>query len=168
MGKIIINCEHCGKEIARYPSHIRPHNYCSQACLGAAVKAKELIRDSTKTSARMSEYNREHNPTAMDFARRCKLRNHHLGSGEQKGYTKRFGKPEHVFFAEQVLGRELRPDEVVHHIDRNKRNNSLDNLVVMTRSEHSKLHYACRGKKEVMSDAFQALSVSGISEAVDF
>lgn len=167
MAKALLRCEHCGKEIMRHPSHIHQHNYCSRECLGAAITAKELIRDTEKTSAHMSEYNRKHNPTATDFSRRTALRNARLGTGKKNGYTKRYGTPEHVLFAEQALGRKLKPDEVVHHIDRNKRNNSLDNLVVMTRSEHSRLHMLCRGMKEVMSDAFQALSVSASGEAVD-
>ncbi len=31
-------------------------------------------------------------------------------------------------------------DTVVHHIDENKKNNSLENLQIMSRSEHCKLH----------------------------
>lgn len=54
----------------------------------------------------------------------------------QKGKTDR----EHRFVAKEMLGRELMPDEVVHHIDGNKRNNSPDNLLVVTRSEHAKIH----------------------------
>lgn len=34
----------------------------------------------------------------------------------------------------------LRPDYYVHHIDGNKLNNNLDNLVVMTKAEHTRLH----------------------------
>lgn len=41
---------------------------------------------------------------------------------------------------ETKLGRKLSKEEVVHHIDGNKTNNSLDNLQLMTRSEHSSHH----------------------------
>ena len=41
---------------------------------------------------------------------------------------------------ECALGRALRQDEIVHHKDGNKLNNSIDNLVVMTRSEHAHEH----------------------------
>ena len=38
------------------------------------------------------------------------------------------------------LGRWIRTDEHVHHIDENKLNNSFDNLLILTASEHAKLH----------------------------
>lgn len=48
---------------------------------------------------------------------------------------------EHRFIMEQKLGRPLRKyEEVVHHKDHDPSNNSLDNLEVLSPSEHSKLH----------------------------
>lgn len=47
--------------------------------------------------------------------------------------------PYHRFLASYVLGEDIE-GLVVHHIDGNKHNNRLDNLKVMTFSEHSKLH----------------------------
>ena len=47
---------------------------------------------------------------------------------------------EHRFIAEKIFGRKLAPNEVVHHIDRNKRNNSPENLIIVTRSEHAHIH----------------------------
>jgi len=41
---------------------------------------------------------------------------------------------------EDYLGRELLPSEVVHHIDMDKTNNSIDNLQIMTHGKHSALH----------------------------
>lgn len=47
---------------------------------------------------------------------------------------------EHRHIMQLHLGRKLSFNEVVHHIDGNKRNNNLSNLEVMTRSEHIKHH----------------------------
>lgn len=47
----------------------------------------------------------------------------------------------HRVIMENKLGRLLQPDEVVHHIDHNKKNNSIDNLQVLTNKEHAKLHH---------------------------
>ena len=46
----------------------------------------------------------------------------------------------HHHIMEQILGRKLAKDEVVHHIDGNKLNNDPSNLQVMTRAEHSRIH----------------------------
>lgn len=41
---------------------------------------------------------------------------------------------------EEILGRKLLRNEVVHHKDEDPTNNDPDNLEVMTRSEHIRLH----------------------------
>lgn len=47
---------------------------------------------------------------------------------------------EHTLIVEKYLGRRLTKDEVVHHKDGDKLNNNIENLELMTRSEHGKLH----------------------------
>jgi hypothetical protein len=46
-------------------------------------------------------------------------------------YVKEGGRYQHRVAAEQILGRPLRPGEVVHHLDGNKHNNSPFNVIVM-------------------------------------
>lgn len=48
---------------------------------------------------------------------------------------------EHRYIMQKHLGRRLSFNEVVHHKDGNKRNNSIENLELISRSEHAKLHY---------------------------
>jgi hypothetical protein len=50
------------------------------------------------------------------------------------------GRSVHVVMMEEKIGRRLAKDEVVHHIDENKHNNDIDNLQLMTRSEHARHH----------------------------
>lgn len=50
------------------------------------------------------------------------------------------GRSAHVLMMEQRLGRKLYQDECVHHIDRNRANNSIDNLALVTRAGHARLH----------------------------
>lgn len=47
---------------------------------------------------------------------------------------------EHRVVVERELGRALSADEIVHHRDGNKQNNSFENLEVMTQSEHTRHH----------------------------
>ena len=49
-------------------------------------------------------------------------------------------KPAHVVLTEEFLGRPLRENEVVHHINGEKDDNRLANLQVMDRAEHTRLH----------------------------
>lgn len=46
----------------------------------------------------------------------------------------------HRLEVELAIGRKLKYDEVVHHIDGNINNNAIDNLTIMSRAEHSRLH----------------------------
>ena len=50
------------------------------------------------------------------------------------------GRSVHVIAMEQRLGRPLRADEVVHHVDGDRSNNDINNLALMTRSAHGRLH----------------------------
>lgn len=50
------------------------------------------------------------------------------------------GKSEHVVIIENIIGRSLRKDEVVHHENGIRTDNRPENLRLMSRSEHSRIH----------------------------
>jgi hypothetical protein len=55
-------------------------------------------------------------------------------------YVRVGSRHEHRVLAELLLGRKLHSKEVVHHMDHNPKNNSPENLLVLSRSWHNRLH----------------------------
>jgi hypothetical protein len=51
----------------------------------------------------------------------------------------------HRLVMSEKIGRPLTKDEHVHHIDGNKLNNNIENLMLVTRSEHTKIEQALKG-----------------------
>lgn len=50
------------------------------------------------------------------------------------------GRGLHVVIKEAEIGRRILPTEVVHHDDEDKQNNAPENLVLMSRADHTRLH----------------------------
>ena len=72
---------------------------------------------------------------------------------DRKGYPryKDTGELVHRKVAAKKVGGPIYKGNVVHHKDGNKRNFRRDNIQVMSRSEHSKLHYKQRINKSIES-----------------
>lgn len=65
-------------------------------------------------------------------------------------YANKYGYVlEHRIVMENSLGRILDKSEIVHHIDGNKRNNEITNLVVLGSSDHIRLHHRIHGRRYV-------------------
>jgi hypothetical protein len=62
----------------------------------------------------------------------------------------------HILLGEMKIGRKLHKGEIVHHIDGDITNNSIDNLKVMTISEHQKEHWGedCNGRRDPRTGRF--------------
>ena len=112
MARVECICDWCGAPFSKQSWEMHEHNFC---CI-------EHFR--RFASERMTAMNEELNPKRMTDKTRAKLRRARLNSGDGVTYTKVYGRHEHRVVAEQMLGRPLKPGEVVHHIDEDKRNNN--------------------------------------------
>ncbi len=110
--KAQLTCQFCGKDYFVQPYRKLISKYCSWHC-GQIAKGKLAGAANIK-----------------------RLR----GKGGKHKYVKFYGVHEHRVVAAKKLGRALFKWEVVHHIDGDGKNNSPENLQVITQSEHMKIH----------------------------
>lgn len=139
MPKMYLVCDNCGKEYTSYQCG-KYHHFCSIECRRKAGKlvASAFDEDTRKRAGERITY---YNKNVFNHGEYRKRQAESLrGRGSGKGYIKVNGMHEHRLVAEEMLGRPLRPGEIVHHKDGNKRNNEPDNLEIMTQSEHIREH----------------------------
>lgn len=140
MGKILVNCDWCHKELLRYQCNLGKHIFCCSSCRSKFL-SKEHNPDGYIKHPHLTGLNVVLNPERMTPETRSKLRAAHLGSGEGKAYEKTFSRHTHRVVAEEILGRKLLPGEVVHNIDGNRRNNCPKNLMVFpSQNAHAAWH----------------------------
>lgn len=154
--KLNCKCEVCGKLFHRRSSHTNKnkHNFCSREC-HYKFKEKTMIGEGNhqyglkgykNSSWKSNEY------ITSNGYRKIYKPNHPLSD--------KYGRIlEHRYVAEKFLATKeelvlyngvyvLNPNLDVHHKDKNKLNNNIDNLQILTRSEHAKLHGDYKHRKQ--------------------
>lgn len=141
-------CDTCGTEIVA-TGRAWAARYCSTAC-GYEMRRRRLGERTCAYCGRSFFPWRE---TSKTCSRECRnkytapIRGEAMrGTGTRSPYLVRDGRPEHRVLLEQALGRKLRPDEQVHHINGDKKDNRIENLQIVTCSEHVLLHALERSK----------------------
>ena len=136
-------CSNCGKKFEYRGNHKKrnQHFFCCKEC-GYAFKEKKIYVPcdwcgkpiyKKRSDVARNKHNFCDVGCYLDFL------NFEMAGAENQKVA---GKIVYRRLAEMEIGRTLREDEEVHHIDGNHRNNNVDNLEVLTVSEHAKIHAA--------------------------
>lgn len=137
-----VTCEACGKEFWIPPSDKAERHFCGQACrlswLSEYVKKEVNVPGHSKghKAKHLTELNRQRNPLLA-------LEPDAVNRGSYKN-------KDHRRVMEGIIGRKLKPSEDVHHINGIHDDNRPENLIVMTHSEHLKLHWRMLKERGVM------------------
>ena len=142
-------CDNCGKEFVYRGHHgtRNKHFFCCYNCyIEFKTKKVEVSCDlcgepflKKRSDIRRSNYN---------FCCEECYRNYMSLSRQSKTGPKYYGKPIYRLMIEHELGRELTSEEQVHHVDGNHKNNAMSNLIVVSRSEHQKIHAAMKPRNK--------------------
>lgn len=121
----LFECPRCKSKTEKRTKRGMKAQFCSRKC----YSTKRNLRGAYKESVLISGY-------------RYILRTDHP-CRDLRGYVS-----EHRLVAENKIGRYLYKNEHVHHINHDKLDNRPENLMVMTKSEHMRLHMIERNKRK--------------------
>jgi len=128
-------CFWCGFEYVGYPGKQRgKRTFCCKKC------RCEWLGFHNRTEQRINQKG------GLTSEEKEKIANCRRNYGSGRTYEKRNGVHVHRVIAFQILGRQLMEGEVVHHLNKNKRDNRIENLVVCkNQSEHMKFFHWKKG-----------------------
>lgn len=149
--KVELRCETCGKIFTRHKSQSVGAKYCSYACKDGNPDYRATI--SERTSGEGNGYWKGGLTAHIDGYIYELCKGHPLAF-KSNGYVLQHRlvverylitcMPESEHLVEINGMQVLDPKAEIHHIDQNRTNNTLENLQVLSKSEHSKLHNALR------------------------
>lgn len=138
----------CGIESRKthdYPASDKQRDWCRK--LGASMKGRKITQEQKDSISKANKGRRKH--LDYEFGGHEKLRS----DGYVKVYcpdhphcTKDGYVMKHILVMEREIGRYLNPGECVHHKNRVRNDNRIENLALMTIHDHMSMHMKERHK----------------------
>ncbi len=138
-------CDNCGKEFWYKGRHgtRNKHFFCCYDCY-IGFKEKKVKVPCDLCGQLFMKKRSDVGRTDHNFCSEECYRTYMCLNRDSKDGLKYDGKAVYRLMLEHELGRPLLPEEQVHHIDGNHKNNALSNLSVVSRSEHQQIHAAIK------------------------
>jgi hypothetical protein len=142
-------CSICNKEFLTYPSRIKTGRgkFCSKEC-SLLHTNKILATNGIKNRFVKGKPHPWHSHRSVNHAGYIEIYSPEHPNGTNRGYVR-----EHRLIMESNIGRYLNKSEDVHHINGDKKDNKIENLMLMSHSEHTRINnpvFARWSKKEVV------------------
>lgn len=135
--KVVVTCDACGKKLKRVLSRVsssKRFTFCNHKCMGDGLTGVNISGFFKKGNTR---------DKCINFKGGTQVTNGYISvlSADHPFANKRGYVYQHRLVMEEMIGRYLKPEEVVHHIDENKQNNSPENLMLFpTDTDHRRYH----------------------------
>jgi len=134
--KVLVRCDRCKKQ--------RETTFQTATMIGTKTHCRSCART-------LSSHKRPQSTKGVSKPNILGSKHYRWKGGRsvtKDGYIKLYNKSdpkgyslEHVVVIEQTLGRKVQADELVHHIDGDKKNNDINNLVLLTsHTQHKNAH----------------------------
>jgi hypothetical protein len=146
-----LQCVICFKLFSRHiaPSEIKSGRgkVCSKKCKGALNSLQKKTGSMRNCKACNKEFYARPSEDRRGYKRTYCSADCHIPTERGKaistdGYYVIRGKKVHRIIMEECLGRKLLRTEIVHHINENKLDNRIENLQVVSRAEHNRIHFS--------------------------
>lgn len=126
-------CKRCLKEFHVYPYQLKAKQFCSRKCANISNASKN-------SSSKKAEKNPMYGRRPWNYKGGTYTKSGSRNVRYRLIYVNGKQIREHVHIMQTQLGRKLKLNEVVHHKNGNGLDNRIENLELMTKSQHSKYH----------------------------